>query len=68
VLAHAAYRKIIGGLYSLSSILKTEKGLDDVLKLLMQTDVMCRLKKRDLYAARLTVMAPGIVAVNECLA
>lgn len=34
--AHAAYRRIVGGVYSLSSILKSEAMLDEMLELFMQ--------------------------------
>ncbi|ENI02074.1 hypothetical protein COCC4DRAFT_202931 [Bipolaris maydis ATCC 48331] len=34
--AHAAYRRIVGGVYSLSSVLKSEAGLDEMLELFMQ--------------------------------
>jgi hypothetical protein len=33
--AHAAYRRIVGGVYSLSSILKNEPGLDKTLELFL---------------------------------
>jgi hypothetical protein len=34
--AHAAYRRIVGGVYSLSSILKNEPGLDETLELFLE--------------------------------
>jgi hypothetical protein len=34
--AHAAYRRIVGGVYSLSSILKNEPGLDVTLELFLE--------------------------------